>query len=276
MPWMIPSHQAPVLPLKLWRPAWFSGLALVLGTVAPDLVFILRLDETGSPASHTFLGQILITMPLVVVLHALATALVLPWLLPRLPGGAPLHLHALARCRPARDALGLAKVALSGLIGGLTHVTIDGFTHGDQSGWALPLFPVLGTPLALPFGSLPLYDALQLVLTIGLGAATLRAWGRMAPGLLPPGAVPLARWRVQPAPPEARRAAAAGFAVSVLLGTLLAPLAKGAVEGPDGLKLSAYGAITAFCATAVAGALIDRVRAVLEHIRLDVQTALGV
>jgi len=45
---MIPSHQAPVIPLKRWRPHWFSGLALVLGTLAPDLVFILRLDQRGS------------------------------------------------------------------------------------------------------------------------------------------------------------------------------------------------------------------------------------
>ncbi len=180
MPWMIPSHQAPVLPLKRWKPAWFSGLALVLGSIAPDLVFIFRLDETGSPASHTFPGQILITMPFVVVLHTLATALVLPWLLPRLPDGAPFHFHSLARCRPASDLLGLAKVALSGLIGGLTHVAIDGFTHGDHSGWALPLLPVLGTSLPGPFGPLPLYDALQIGLTIGLGAWALVAWDRMA------------------------------------------------------------------------------------------------
>jgi hypothetical protein len=273
MPWLIPSHQAPVLPLKLWKPAWFSGLALALGTAAPDLVFILRLDETGSPTSHTFLGQVLITMPLVVVLHLLATTLVFPWLLPRLPGGAPLHLHALARCRPAGDALGLAKVALSGLIGGLSHVTIDGFTHGDESGWALPLFPVLGTPLALPFGPLPLYDVLQGVLTVGLGALALRAWGRMAPQLLQDtGAA--ARRRVRPVPLPTRRVVAAGLFAAALLGALLAPLAKGALAGPDGVKLAAYGAISACCAAAVAGALLDRAQGVLDRIRLDVRSAL--
>jgi len=274
MPWLIPSHQAPVLPLKLWKPAWFSGLALALGTAAPDLVFILRLDETGSPMSHTFLGQILITMPLVVVLHVLATSLVFPWLLPRLPGGAPFHLHALACCRPAGDLLALAKVALSGLIGGLTHVTIDGFTHGDESGWALPLLPVLGTPLALPSGPLPLYEVLQGVLTIGLGVLALRAWGRMAPRLLPPAAGAEVRRRVHPAPLATRRVVAAALSAAALVGALLAPLAKGALEGQDGMKLAAYGAITACCAAAIAGALLDRARGVLARIRLDVRIAL--
>ena len=97
---MIPSHQAPVIPLKRWRPHWFSGLALVLGTVAPDLAFILRLDENGAPLSHRFAGLFVVDVPLTIVLHVLATGLVLPWLLPHLAGGAPLHLHALARCRP--------------------------------------------------------------------------------------------------------------------------------------------------------------------------------
>ena len=112
---MIPSHQAPVIPLKRWRPHWFSGLALVLGTVAPDLAFILRLDENGAPLSHRFTGLFVVDVPLTIVLHVLATGLVLPWLLPHLAGGAPLHLHALARCRPVRDAPGVLRVALSAL-----------------------------------------------------------------------------------------------------------------------------------------------------------------
>ena len=50
MPWIVPSHQAPVLPLKAWRPAWFSGLGLVLGSVTPDLVFIFSLGFYVTPA----------------------------------------------------------------------------------------------------------------------------------------------------------------------------------------------------------------------------------
>jgi hypothetical protein len=259
MPWNVPSHQAPVLPLKRWWPDWFSGLALVLGTVVPDLVFILQLDETGSPVSHTFAGQILLTMPLVVCLHALLTHLVLPWLLPRVPGGPPLHLHALAGCRPARDPLALAKVAISGLVGGLTHVTIDGFTHGDASGWALPLLPVLGTQVPTPLSPIPLHDVLQVVLTIGLGVVALRSWDRMA-------------WRRQPV--GVRRAVAGAFGSAALVGAILAPLAKGALGTPEAAKLAVYGAISACCLSVVAGALLDRIRLLLLKIQLEVRAAL--
>ena len=208
---MIPSHQAPVLPLKRWRPHWFSGLALVLGTVAPDLAFILRLDENGSPLSHSVVGLFLVDVPLVIVLHALATGLVLPWLLPHLPGGAPLHLHALARCRPVTDSSGLARVALSALVGAATHVFLDGFTHGNHAGWALAFLPVLGTPVPSIGGHAPLHDALQLWLTIGLGALALRDWGRMASALPTPGPGAAAAWEVVKAPPHACRRVVASF-----------------------------------------------------------------
>jgi len=274
LPWIVPSHQAPVLPLKLWRPAWFSGLALVLGTTAPDLVFILRLDENGTPPGHTFLGQLLITVPLVLVLHTLATALVLPWLLPRLPGGAPLHLHALAGCQSASDPASFARVAFSGLVGGLTHVVIDGFTHGDEQSW--PRFlPLLAAPVSTPFGVLPFYEVLQVVLTVVLGVAALRSWDRMVRAPREAGVGVSARPVVRPAPLAIRRATAACLLLAAVVGAALAPLAKGALDTADAPKLAAYGAINACCAAAIAGALVDRLRRVLDRVRLDVRIALG-
>jgi hypothetical protein len=260
MPWLVPSHQAPVLALKLWRPAWFSGLGLVLGSVAPDLAFILRLDETGAPASHTLLGQLWITVPLVLALHALATGLVLPWLLPRTGGGAPLHLHALARCEPPAGLVALARVASSGLIGGLTHVALDGFTHGDESGWALGLFPALAQRVPAPWGATPLYDWLQLLLTIALGAVGLRAWDRMARALPAPGPGAAARWEVRPASARARRATLGLLLVAAAAGAVAGPLLRGAVGTSHGPKFAAYGAVTAACGVAVAAAAVERLR----------------
>src|SRR4051812_19906912 len=42
VPLTILAHQAAVLPLKLARPRWFDGTALVIGSMAPDLVFVLH------------------------------------------------------------------------------------------------------------------------------------------------------------------------------------------------------------------------------------------
>jgi hypothetical protein len=41
MPATFPAHPAAVLSLKLWRPAWFDGVALTLGSMAPDLAYTL-------------------------------------------------------------------------------------------------------------------------------------------------------------------------------------------------------------------------------------------
>ncbi|MFF5265545.1 DUF4184 family protein [Actinomadura viridis] len=39
VPLTFPSHAAAVMPLKFWRPRWFDGVALVVGSTAPDLPF---------------------------------------------------------------------------------------------------------------------------------------------------------------------------------------------------------------------------------------------
>jgi hypothetical protein len=265
MPWIVPSHQAPVLPLARLFPGRFSGLGLVLGSVAPDLVFILRLDASGSPASHSLLGQLYLTVPIVVALHLLLTALVLPWLLPHLPGGAPLHLHALARVRPAANPAALARVALSGLVGGLTHVFVDGFTHGDHAGWALAFLPWLEAPVPHPGGSAPLHDALQLWLTIALGFLALREWGLH--GRRSDGAVPAAR--VEPAPAAARRAVQRGIAAAALAGTLLGPLLRGAYGTSDALEIAAFGALSFAGLAVVAAAAAERARLALARVRED-------
>jgi hypothetical protein len=275
MPWMIPSHQAPVLPLKRWRPHWFSGLALVLGTVAPDLAFVLRLDANGSPLSHSAVGLFVVDVPLAIVLHVLATRLVLPWLLPHLPGGPPLHLHALARCGTARDAFGVWRVALSALVGAATHVFIDGFTHGDHAGWALAFLPALGAPVLHLAGTAPFHDALQFWLTIGLGAVALRDWGRMASALPVPGPGAAATWEVVEAPPATRRRVVAILGGAALAGAALAPVLRGAIGSPDALELAAYGAITFAALAALLGAVSDRARRVIGRVLLDINLSPG-
>ncbi len=275
MPWMIPSHQAPVLPLKRWRPQWFSGLGLVLGTMAPDLVFILRLDAQGSPASHSLLGQVYLTVPMVLMLHFLATALALPWLLAHLPAGAPLHLGALARSRPATDQASFSRVALSGLVGGLSHLFVDGFTHGNHAGWAVAYLPWLATPVFYPGGVAPLHDALQLWLTVGLGILGLREWDVLVRGLAPADRGMPSAWRVvRAAPPAACRSVQVGLVAAALAGAVLAPVLKGALGTPDAPKLAAYGFLTFAAAAALAGATADRARLVIERMRLDVVPAI--
>lgn len=259
MPWIVPSHQAVVLPLKAWRPAWFSGLALCIGSMAPDLEFILLIRDDWVH-SHSLSAQLDFTVPLVLALHWLLTVLVLPWLVPRLPAGGPFHLDQLGALSPARTRLEWLRVATSGLVGGLTHVALDGFTHGNHSGWALAYFPRLGAPVPFPGGALPLHDVLQIALTVLLGAAALAQWrgiaqaGRLwswrgeAPRAVPAAHASECRWAI--------RWLGGWAAVGAALG-----LAKARILEPGlAVPLAAYGTISLTWVGTLVAASIDRLR----------------
>src|SRR5262249_44635093 len=106
--------------------------------------------------------------------------LVLPWLLPRLPAGAPLHLDELSALRPARTVREWARVALSARIGGTPHLPLDGITHRNEPRWAVALPPWLRTLLPAPLPPMALYDALHAFLSLVLGVAGLLTWQQLA------------------------------------------------------------------------------------------------
>ncbi|MFI9531412.1 DUF4184 family protein [Micromonospora rosaria] len=59
MPLTFPSHPAAIVPLKLSRPRWFDGTALIFGSMAPDLAYVL--DGSGLPVgpfSHQLPGLV--------------------------------------------------------------------------------------------------------------------------------------------------------------------------------------------------------------------------
>lgn len=257
MPWMVPSHPAPALLLKAWKPAWFSGLGLVLGTMAPDLAFILRLDN-DAVASHTFLGQVYVTIPLVLLLHWMATTIVFPWLLPLVRGGPPLHLHELAAVRTAASAMDWGRIAVSGLVGGITHVLLDGVTHGNHSGWAVPFIPLLRMPVPVPGGAAPLHDLLQAALSLLLGGVALVTWNRLGRERR------LWAWSAQKsqavvmAPSASRRREARWLLGCFVIGALVAPALRPGAPSGLLLELAAYGAIAFVAYGVVIGALTAR------------------
>ena len=254
MPWIVPSHQAPAVALKAWKPGAFSGLGLVLGTMAPDLAAILRFDN-NSPLAHSLAGQVYITMPMVVALHAVATRLVFPWLLVRVAeaGRSVFAAEALAS-RPARTAGEWVRVAYSGFLGGLTHFWIDGFTHGGAEGWARNFLPVLSRPVCLPMGSMPLHDVLQWSLTLVLGVVALWMWRGLAERV-PSSATKLPRRDEQPI-------AASGLVRGLVLAALLGALAAVLLRPDAGLALRAelavYGALAGPLYAVLFAALIDQ------------------
>ena len=131
MPLTFLSHQAVVLPLKLRAPRWFSGTALVLGSMAPDVEYFIRGMPSGELPSHTWLGQITLCLPTTLVLYWLVTRIIAEPLAAHLPNGGEFRLRDYALLRDQPSTLrhwGL--VAVAAVIGSVSHVVLDRATGG--------------------------------------------------------------------------------------------------------------------------------------------------
>ncbi|MEU3852503.1 DUF4184 family protein [Streptomyces sp. NPDC029554] len=158
------SHAAAVLPVLRTDGSGRGRLVpavLVAGTFAPDMTYyaasVLPEAMAFGDVTHAFPGvftvDVLVTWALVGLWLLLREPLVA--LLPRARQG---RVAALVRCGSPRARVRPALVARwygSAVLGSLTHVVWDAFTHLDR--WGMRVFPVLGREVA---GS-PLYWYLQ-------------------------------------------------------------------------------------------------------------------
>ncbi|WP_027346569.1 DUF4184 family protein [Hamadaea tsunoensis] len=159
MPATFPSHAAAVLPLKLWRPRWFDGVALVIGSTAPDLGYALIPFHLYA-STHAWLSLLWWSLPVTVALSVLAR-----WSAPV----AAAHLPDIAGLRDY-GVLGSSRprwwiTISSAVLGAATHVLWDTFTH------AYAPRPLHGMSIA----GLPWWHLLQYVSTVvgGLVAVAL-------------------------------------------------------------------------------------------------------
>jgi hypothetical protein len=131
MPATFPSHQGAVLPLKLWRPQWFDGVALAIGAAAPDLAYTL--DGSGLPVwplSHQQRGLVLWCLPV---------TLVLAWVVRR---AAPIVAAHLPQTLRDYGVLGVTHhrwwvTWSSALIGAESHLILDRIGQARAIEWTL-------------------------------------------------------------------------------------------------------------------------------------------
>lgn len=140
MPFPLLAHQAPILPLKLWRPRAFSAVALCAGSMAPDVDVALRLDHAH--IGHTLLGQLVFCLPLTLAATVATVRYVIPAVAPRLEGAID----------PLSSPRAFAIVVASALIGSFSHIGLDALTHeGPLGGLRAQLgFSVVGALAAVP------------------------------------------------------------------------------------------------------------------------------
>jgi len=168
-----PAHAALALPLSRAAPA-LPLAPLVIGTLAPDFEYLLRLSPTGRFA-HSLVGLVVFCVPLSLLAWGMWCANVRPAFVRLLPPGMAAMMSDRARGAPRSVAALAGLGALAALLGALSHVAWDSFTHA--SGWAVAYLPVLrgeaslGWPLGVRW-----YKILQHASSV-VGMAVIVAWG---------------------------------------------------------------------------------------------------
>jgi hypothetical protein len=146
VPVTLPAHAAAILPLQHVLRRLLPGTALLAGCMSPDLAYVVGPLQWGR-FSHDGPTFAFFCLPAGLLLYAWLELLLLPALRRRLPemGGVQWGRFARSPGLP-RHATGWALAAVAVLLGAVTHVLWDGFTHG----WMWParvLYP--GVQLSL-------------------------------------------------------------------------------------------------------------------------------
>lgn len=171
MPWTF-AHPAAVLPFRKLCPRHLSFAGLVTGSMMPDVGYYVGHLSLGG-RTHSLAGIVEICVPAGLVVLLLVRALHQP-VARMLP--AP-HRQALLALAPAPSLLApraLGISAASVLLGALTHVAWDAFTHA--SGYVVTRVAALQPPLFSFDGRVfHVYNVLQHASTVA-GITLLAAW----------------------------------------------------------------------------------------------------
>jgi hypothetical protein len=168
MPFTV-SHAAAVLPFARRR---LVLSALVVGSMAPDFEYLLRLSLV-SRWGHTLPGIFFFSLPVGLLVLWMFHALFKQPLLTLLPTAHRLRLESLAGPFPCRPVSRFLLSVASLLLGILSHVLLDSFTHPD--GLMVQALPALQAQVFSVAGwGVRRYQLLQYSLSVA-GAAWL-AW----------------------------------------------------------------------------------------------------
>ncbi|MBX9686490.1 MAG: DUF4184 family protein [Candidatus Obscuribacterales bacterium] len=133
------SHPAAVLPLRKYCPRYLNLVALMAGSIAPDLGYYLH-NWHWSISGHSFLGSLSFDLPAGLMIVALFYLSIRP--IARLL--AHPHREALSSAFPVLSLPGLKSISIatvSVLLGAWTHIIWDGFTHAN--GWCVRQFSAM-------------------------------------------------------------------------------------------------------------------------------------
>lgn len=135
------SHPAIAIPFARYR---FPLSALVIGSMAPDFPYFLQLS-THHQFGHTLPGVVLFCLPAGLVALCLFHAVLKKPLLTLFPLSHQERLEPFAEKFRVKSGKEFCRVVIALLIGTLTHLVWDSFTHAG--GWTVRHCPLLRQPL---------------------------------------------------------------------------------------------------------------------------------
>jgi len=126
-----PAHASIVLPLLKLKQHQVSATALVIGSVAPDFEYFLKMS-VSSQYSHTMLGVLYFDIPLTIILAFLFHGVVKKNLIANLPAFFQYRFQNLLNLNfRAYFKAHHWIVIISTFIGSCSHIFWDAFTHND-------------------------------------------------------------------------------------------------------------------------------------------------
>jgi hypothetical protein len=158
------SHSAAIVPFI--RSRNFSATGLIAGSMAPDFEYFIRMNVQGI-YGHTFWGIFYFDLPVSLIIALLFHSVVKKNVIDNLPYFLQSRFHE-ARELHFTSYLKDHKMIFvwSAVLGTVTHIVWDGFTHGQQ--FAVKALPIVYEGRTIGFGGVryPLWYALQHASTI--------------------------------------------------------------------------------------------------------------
>lgn len=150
------AHPSIVLPFKS---KYFNLTALILGSMAPDFIYFL-LFSPSSNLGHTMIGFILFNLPMCFLINYVFFKYMkdmIIWSMPKCISDRYMYITKYENniCNKAD----LLKFVYSALIGMMTHILWDSFTH--ETGFFVSKISMLSMNIELLQRNIPIYKILQ-------------------------------------------------------------------------------------------------------------------
>jgi hypothetical protein len=153
------SHPAAILPLTYLPKHWFSLTALVIGSLTPDFEYFIRM-RVYSSFSHSWIGLFLFDIPFAIILSSTFHLVVRDQLIDSLPDLLQKRFIAFKEFEWTNYLKkNLPIVVISCMLGAVTHLLWDGFTH--QHGYFVQAISGLQKSLLVSNYYIPIYKLLQ-------------------------------------------------------------------------------------------------------------------